>query len=169
LTDRLLPLLRAAAVDAPAGAVRIINTSSLGHESAPGFDWNDPQMLDNYVSGAAYCNAKLANVLFTRSLATRLAGDGIVVHAMHPGVIDSNFITTADQGMQDYLRTLDMLTPEQGADTLIWLATAEQPGTSSGDYFYKREAVPTSRAAQDEATAERLWQESERLIAKTGA
>ena len=44
LTDRLLPLLRAAAKNAPAGAVRIINTSSLAHESAPGFDWNDPQI-----------------------------------------------------------------------------------------------------------------------------
>jgi NAD(P)-dependent dehydrogenase (short-subunit alcohol dehydrogenase family) len=168
LTDRLLPLLRAAAKDAPAGSVRIINTSSLAHESAPGFDWTDPQMLDNYSQGGAYCNAKLANVLFTRLLARRLAGDGIVSHAMHPGVVDSNFTSHADASMQAYMNTLDLRPPAEAADTLIWLATAEEPGRSSGNYYHLREAVATSAPSQDMELAERLWRESETLIDKSG-
>jgi NAD(P)-dependent dehydrogenase (short-subunit alcohol dehydrogenase family) len=163
LTNRLLPLLRKAAATAPAGSTRIIATSSSGHEVA-NIDWNDLQMLGGFVSGRAYCNAKLANILFTRALARRLAGDGIVAHAMHPGVVDSNFTSHADASMQSYMRTLDLRPPAEAADTLIWLATAEEPGRSTGLYFYQRQAIPCSEAAQDDAAAERLWGESEALI-----
>src|SRR5260370_710155 len=138
LTTRLLPLLRRAAAAAPRGSVRIINTSSDASEMVKGLPWDDLQMRDNYSPGAAYCHAKLANVLFARGLAKRLAGDGIVAHAVHPGTVDSNFITHAEERTQAYIRTLAPLTPAQGADTLIWLATAGEPGKSSGGYFYQR-------------------------------
>ncbi|CAN7600259.1 SDR family NAD(P)-dependent oxidoreductase [Phenylobacterium sp. LjRoot219] len=164
LTNRLLPLLRAAAASAPAGRVRIVNTSSSGHEQAPGFDWDDLQMLQGFISGRAYCNAKLANVLHARALARRLADDRIVAHAMHPGVVHSNFVSHADEGMQRYMQTLEGMTPEEGADTLVWLATADEPGRSTGGYFHKRQAVPMSPAAQDDALAERLWAASETLV-----
>ena len=62
--------------------------------------WDDLQSSENYSAGAAYCYGKLANVLFARGLAKRLADDGIVAHAMHPGVVDSNFITHADERTQ---------------------------------------------------------------------
>ena len=168
LTTRLLPLLRAAAASSPPGATRIVNVSSSGHAASAGLDWSDLQMLGDFVSGAAYCNAKLANVLFARELAKRLASDGIVAHAMHPGVVDSNFVSHADAGMQQYMSTLKAITPAEGADTLVWLATAEEPGQTSGRYFHNREAIPTSAAAQDDAVAERLWGESEKLIARVG-
>jgi len=90
LTNRLLPLLRAAAADAPAGSVRIINTSSDGSEMIPGLHWDDLQLLDDFIAGRAYCQGKLANVMHMRALSQRLAGDGIVVHAQHPGTVDSN-------------------------------------------------------------------------------
>jgi NAD(P)-dependent dehydrogenase (short-subunit alcohol dehydrogenase family) len=165
LTDRLLPLLRAAAADAPAGSVRIIATSSSAHEFSAGFDWDDLQLIENYRTGPAYCNAKLANLLFTRELARRLAGDGIVAHAMHPGVVDSNFTSHGDAALQSHMRTLDLRPPAEAADTLIWLATADAPGRSSGAYWYLREAIATAPLAQDDAIAARLWDESERLIA----
>lgn len=165
LTNRLLPQLRKAAADAPPGATRIINVSSGGHEHTPGLDWDDLQMFENFVPIRAYCNAKLANILFTRSLAQRLEGSGVVAHAMHPGSVDTNFVDRADEGTQQYMRSQALLTPEQGADTLIWLVSAEEPGTTTGKYYYERAATPTSAFAADAEAAERLWRESEKLVA----
>jgi NAD(P)-dependent dehydrogenase (short-subunit alcohol dehydrogenase family) len=166
LTTRLLPLLRRAAATAPRGSVRIINTASDASEMIQGLPWDDLQMRDHYNPGAAYCHAKLANVLFARGLAKRLADDGIVAHAMHPGTVDSNFITHADERTQARIRTFRAQTPAQGADTLIWLATAEEPGKSSGGYFYQRKPRAPNPVVDDDAYVERLWTESETLIAK---
>jgi NAD(P)-dependent dehydrogenase (short-subunit alcohol dehydrogenase family) len=166
LTTRLLPLLRRAAAAAPRGSVRIINTSSDASEMVQGLPWDDLQMLDNFNPGAAYCHGKLANVLFARGLAKRLADDGIVAHAMHPGTVDSNFITHADERTQARIRTFQAQTPAQGADTLIWLATAEEPGMSSGGYFYHRKPRVPNPVVDDDAYVDRLWEESEKLIAK---
>jgi NAD(P)-dependent dehydrogenase (short-subunit alcohol dehydrogenase family) len=166
LTTRLLPLLRAAARRTRPGAVRIVNVSSSGHEYSPGLDWEDLQRLKNFSTGGAYTNAKLANVLFARELARRLADDGIVAHAMHPGVVASNFASHADEAMRRYFATLQALPPEDAADTLVWLATDPEPGRVSGGYYHQRQAVPTSAAAQDAVAAERLWIESERLLTR---
>src|SRR5882724_7544261 len=166
LTNRLLPLLRAAAARSARGATRIINMSSSAHTYAPGLNWDDLQMVENFVPMPAYCNAKLANVLFTRALAERLADEGIVAHAMHPGAVDTNFITHADEGTQKYMRGLDLLSAQDAADTLIWLVTAAEPGTTTGGYFHQRKRIATSAAANDEAAAQRLWVESEKLTAR---
>jgi NAD(P)-dependent dehydrogenase (short-subunit alcohol dehydrogenase family) len=166
LTTRLLPLLRRAAADAPRGSVRIINTSSDASEMIKGIPWDDLESGENYRAGAAYCYGKLANVLFARGLAQRLSGEGIVAHAMHPGVVDSNFITHADEGTQAYIRGLKALTPAQGADTLIWLAMAEEPGKSTGGYFYERKSRAPNPVVDDKSYVDRLWAVSEKLIAK---
>jgi NAD(P)-dependent dehydrogenase (short-subunit alcohol dehydrogenase family) len=168
LTDQLLPLLRRAAAVAPAGAVRILNTSSDASEMIPGLDWNDLQGLESFHPGFAYCRGKLANVLFARGLARRLAKDGIVAHAMHPGAVDSNFITHADESSQATMRTYAMLTPEAGADTLVWLATAEEPGRTSGGYFHERKPRPPNPVVEDEAYVERFWTETAKLLAQAG-
>jgi NAD(P)-dependent dehydrogenase (short-subunit alcohol dehydrogenase family) len=168
LTTRLLPLLRRAAADAPRGSVRIINTSSDASEMIKGIPWDDLKAGENFSAGAAYCHGKLANVLFARGLARRLSEDGIVAHAMHPGVVDSNFVTHADERTQAYIRSLKSLTPVQGADTLIWLATAEEPGRSSGGYFYLRKPKAPNPVVEDAAYVDRLWTVSEKLIAEAG-
>jgi NAD(P)-dependent dehydrogenase (short-subunit alcohol dehydrogenase family) len=166
LTNRLLPLLRTAAANSRPGETRIVNVSSAAHAHSAGLNWNDLQMLENFVPIAAYCNAKLSNILFTRALATRLAGSGIVVHAMHPGIVSTNFINHADQGTQDYYRRKsDLLSADRGADTLIWLATAVEPGKTTGKYYYERAVTATSPAADDIDAAERLWRESEKITA----
>ncbi len=170
LTQRLLPLLRTAAAGCP-GAARIIAVSSSGHQNCPGIDWSDIQRTRNFTTGGAYTNAKLANILFTCALATRVAGDGIVAHAMEPGVVlDSNFVNRADTSMQRYMATLKdvAVSPQQAAETLVWLATAAEPGRSSGGYYHQCQPMPTSAAAQDEMAAERLWIESEALVARAG-
>lgn len=167
-TTRLLPLLRRAAAEAPPGTVRIINTSSDASEMVKGLPWDDLEMHGNYNPGAAYCHGKLANVLFTRGLAQRLSPDGIIAHAMHPGTIDSNFSSHADERTQAYIRTLKALTPAQGADTLVWLATADEPGRSSGGYYCERKPRTPNPAVEDDACVARLWAESEKLTAKAG-
>jgi NAD(P)-dependent dehydrogenase (short-subunit alcohol dehydrogenase family) len=124
--------------------------------------------MQNWTTGKSYCLAKLCNILFTRELARRIASDGIVVNAMHPGVIASNFSSHADIQMQDYLAKQPSLSPEIGADTLVWLATAPEAGCVTGAYFYERKAVAPGRAALDDTAARRLWTESEILVATSG-
>jgi NAD(P)-dependent dehydrogenase (short-subunit alcohol dehydrogenase family) len=168
LTKRLLPLLRAAAGRGAPGSVRIINTSSDASEMIPGMDWNDLQSAQQFNVGRSYCRAKLANVLFARGLARRLANSGIVAHAAHPGTVDSNFFSHADESTQARLKGLSKITAAQGADTVIWLATADEPGRSSGGYFYQRKPRAPNPFVEDQANADRLWEESEKLLAAAG-
>lgn len=168
LTDCLLPLLQSTAKTAAPGSVRIINVTSDAHEYTKGLD-GDIQMVDNFIPGAAYCRVKLANILFTRKLAKRIADKGIVVNCLHPGIVASNFVTHADPQAQATIHSRANLaiTPQEGADTLIWLTTAEEAGKTTGGYFIKRVETPPSAAAQDDALAERLWTESEQLVARS--
>ena len=169
LTEHLLPLLRAAAGDAPDGSVRIVMTASDASEMLPALDLDDIQCLTRFDPGLSYCASKLANVLFAKGLAQRLAGSGIVAHSMAPGAVASNFFTTAPQDTQDRLKGIPMATEEEGADTLIWLATAEEPGRSSGGYWEKRQPRKPNPLAEDAAVVERFWHESEKLVASAGA
>jgi NAD(P)-dependent dehydrogenase (short-subunit alcohol dehydrogenase family) len=168
LTTRLAPLLRRAAADAPKGSVRIINTSSDASEMIPGLDWNDLQAFDDARPGLSYCRGKLANVLFARGLAARLAADGVVAHAMHPGTVASNFASHADEQAQKHMATLQAQTSEEGADTLIWLATSDEAGQTTGGYFYMRKPREPNPVTLDEAYVDRLWAESEKLVAQAG-
>lgn len=125
-------------------------------------------MLNNFHPAAAYCRVKFANILFTRELAKRFGSDGIIAHAMHPGVVNSNFITHADEATQIFIRTQRKdvsVTSEVGADTLIWLATDDEPRNSNGKYFYQRTESSVNPAALDDIAATRLWDESNKLIA----
>jgi NAD(P)-dependent dehydrogenase (short-subunit alcohol dehydrogenase family) len=167
LTTTLTPQLREAATTSAPGAVRVVAVSSTGHEHCPGVRWDDLTFAEGFVGGSAYCHAKLANVLFARELARRAGPDGIVSHAMHPGVVDSNFASHCDGPMQAYMDSIRdrALTPEQAADTLVWLATADEPGRTNGLYFHDRKVLSPSPAAQDDAAARRLWELSEALVA----
>ena len=71
-------------------------------------------------------------------------------------------------GLLDRLARPFLLTPEQGADTLIWLATADEPGRSTGGYFHNRKPRAPNPVVEDAAYVDRLWRESEALIAKAG-
>ena len=167
LTKKLMPQLKAAAASHAPGAVRVVGVSSTGHEHCPAIKWDDLTFAEDFVGGSAYCHAKLANILFARELARRAAADGIVSHAMHPGVVDSNFASHCDAPMQAYMESIRdrAHTPEQAADTLVWLASAEEPGRESGLYFYERQAITPSPAAQDDDAARRLWEVSEAMVA----
>lgn len=167
LTYRLMPLLLAATASQPRGAVRVINTASSAHEYSSGLDWSDLQMLNNFTSGAAYCNAKLANVLFTRALSKRGAPHGIVVHAVHPGMVGSRFASHGDDSMRRHFEAnaAKVLSAAEGADTLIWLVTAREAADTTGGYFHRRAPGTVSPLGQDDDAAERLWSASEALVA----
>lgn len=168
LTKRLMPLLRNAARTREAGAVRVISTSSLGHEMCPGIDWSDLQQTRNWHSSKSYCQAKLCNMLFTLELAERAAKDGIIVHAMHPGVVDSNFHAHATPDMQRHMRERPGDTPDKSAATLAWLAADPGVGAMTGRYFHDLALATPSAAALDHQAAARLWSESEDLLARLG-
>ena len=165
LTEALLPLLRKAAEDQPAGAVRIVNTSSDGSEMIPTLDLADMESLAEWNPGKAYCSGKLANVLHARDLAGRLAGEGIVAHAFHPGTIDSNFFSHVPDSTRAWTDTLDKLGSAAGADTAVWLATAEEPGRSSGGYWYQRAPRIPNPVVEDADFVARFRAATERLVA----
>ena len=163
LTRLLLPLLHATAVGMPAGSVRIINTASDASEMIPAINLDDMQNLGRWSPGVAYCTGKLANVLFARALSQRLAGDGIVVHAVHPGAVDSNFFSYAPADTQERTKNIPKFTEQEGADTLVWLATSEEGGRGS-DYWHLRQPRKPNPIVNDDNFVARFWTESERLI-----
>jgi len=168
LTEGLMPLLQAAAADSPAGATRILMTASDASEMMGPLNLDDMQNLGTFNPGVAYCSGKLANVLFARALAGRLEGTGIVAHAMAPGATDTPFFSHAPEETQAYTRDLPKLTPAEGADTLVWLATAEEPGRSSGGYWEQRAPRTPNPQIDDPAAVARFWEESEKLVASIG-
>lgn len=170
LTRELRPLLDAAVAVAPAGSVRVIAVSSAGHRNSPGLDFDDLQgNAIDLAPGAAYCHAKLASLLFTRELVRRWGPDGIVAQAMHPGVVTTNFANHADEGMRAWLATrTDKLSPDQPAETLVWLATGPEGGRNPGRYFYNKAEETPGDQALDDTAARRLWSESEKILAAHG-
>lgn len=171
LTRELLPTLKATAAQQPAGTVRVIAVSSAGHRMAQGFNWDDLQMLSNpeqFHATYAYCVAKLANIVFTRELAQRVSGDGIIAHAMHPGVVASNFSSHGDAELQANMSSRDCDSPDIPAKTLVWMATAAEVGTEPGRYFHNLQEEEPSPQALDPEAARRLWAESEALLASLG-
>ncbi|MBU6265959.1 MAG: SDR family NAD(P)-dependent oxidoreductase [Sphingomonadales bacterium] len=165
LTEALLPLLRAAAKDAAPGTVRIVNTSSDGSEFIPGINLDDMQNLADWNPGTAYCTGKLANVLHARALAGRLAADGIVAHSFHPGTVDSNFFSHVPETTKAYTDGLAKITMDEGADTLVWLATSVEGGQSSGGYWHCRAPRVPNPVVDDAAVVARFEDETRKLVA----
>jgi NAD(P)-dependent dehydrogenase (short-subunit alcohol dehydrogenase family) len=161
LTTLLLDLIKASA---PA---RIINVSSDAHRFAR-LNLVNPHKPPVYSGFRIYGESKLANVVFTYELARRLEGTGVTVNAMHPGFVRTGFGRNNAGAISKIFSLLQRfaLTPEQGADTIIYLASSPEVEGLSGKYFVKCKAVPTSRASYDQATWKALWTLSERLIAE---
>ncbi|MEC5181461.1 SDR family NAD(P)-dependent oxidoreductase [Arthrobacter sp. CG_A4] len=146
----------------------VINTAS----AANGFGKLDLEDLDaakSYSTNRAYGTAKLANILFTSELNNRYAADGVSTAAFHPGVVATNFAAESTSPMRHAYKTFlsrFLLSPEQGADTLVWLATAT-PGEDwiSGAYYAKRALAKANKQAYDAELARELWERSEALVA----
>ena len=168
LTRELMPLLHNAAADSAPGAVRVIAVSSEGHAYCPAIAWGDLQLEQNFTPGAAYCQAKLANVLFTRELARREGANGIAAQAMHPGKIASNFSAHADAQMKRHYEGLDCEPPETPARMIAWMASARETGLPGVRYFFDMAEIEPAPQACDVDAAQRLWRTSEEILARLG-
>ncbi len=150
---------------AEAGAARVINTSSNAHVRSK-IDFDDLQSERNYKAFPAYCLSKLCNVLFTRVLARQLAGTGVTANSLHPGFVNTRFADQTGGSMGrtiKFMKKIFAITPEKGAETIIYLASSPDVAKTTGLYFYKSKAAEPSKQAQDDAAAERLWMETEKL------
>lgn len=149
-----------------AEAARIINVSSEAHRLGQ-LDFNLQHDTKNYSSFTAYCDSKLANILFTYELAHRLELTNITSNCVHPGVIASNFGTTSF-GVLKWLFKIGrpfMQSPAKGAETLIYLATSPEVAGVSGKYFKKKKSVKSGKGTYNPPLSRRLWRFS---AAQTG-
>ncbi|MFE5839853.1 SDR family NAD(P)-dependent oxidoreductase [Arthrobacter sp. NPDC056493] len=160
LTTELLDILTAS-------RAAIINTSS----AANGFgqiDLADLNSTRNYSTNRAYGTAKLANILFTAELQNRYGKDGISAAAFHPGVVATNFAAESTSWFRHAYKTVlnrFLLPAEQGAATLVWLASST-PGRDwvPGAYYAKRALAKANSQAYDAELAGKFWERSLELV-----
>jgi NAD(P)-dependent dehydrogenase (short-subunit alcohol dehydrogenase family) len=159
LTELLLPTLRAST---PA---RVINVSSGGMYTQK-LHADDLNMeRDDFDGSVAYARTKRAEVILTEELARTLDGSGVVVHSMHPGWADTPGVRSSLPRFYRLMKPL-LRSAEQGADTIVWLGSAEEPAASTGGFWHDRRRRPThlvpwTRESREER--ERLWAECVRL------
>ncbi len=159
---------------APAG--RIVTVSSMAHQSGD-IDLDDLMFENGFDAYSAYATSKLANILFTRALATRLAGASstrsslsgtsssgtssfgtdVTANCLHPGVIDTKLLHAGFR--------IKGSSVEKGARTSVYLATSEKVAGVSGKYFDNCRETSPSRQARNDELGEALWAISERLVA----
>jgi NAD(P)-dependent dehydrogenase (short-subunit alcohol dehydrogenase family) len=163
LTLALLdPLLAAASPGTPA---RVLCVSSRAHENAR-VDLDDLPLARGYGGWRAYANSKLCNIWFARGLAQRLDPSLVVAHSLHPGVVRTRFAENNGRLGRLLRRVMDLVsvTPEAGADTLTWLASAPDALEGSGSYWVRRRRARPSRDACDTTLAERCWAVTDTLL-----
>ena len=144
---------------------RIINVSSEAHKYGS-LSLDDLELRRSYSGMKAYARSKLANILFTYELARRVEGTGVTANALHPGHVATNIwrsnFPIVGPALK-WLMGLIALSPEQGADTSIYLASSPDVSNVTGKYFVKRLPVDSSSITYDSNVAKRLWDLSEDL------
>lgn len=160
LTNLLLDILGAGAPS------RIINVSSQAHEGGA-IDFDDLQGERSYGigGGRAYSRSKLANIMFTYELARRLAGAGVTANALHPGTVATRFGENNGGMMRLGMRMFHRfaISAEEGADTIIYLASSPEVEGVTGRYWEKRRPIRSSPASYDEGAQKRLWDVSAQM------
>jgi len=159
LTNLLLDRLKASAPS------RIVTVASIAHKGA----WLDPATMTDppdWTPLSAYGRSKLANILFTRSLARRLDGTGVTAACLHPGVIATRIGDRAG-GLASLgwrLAKPFLTRPSQGAATSVFLATVPDPAPFAGAYVVGKRIAAGDPASRDDRLADALWAESARLV-----
>jgi len=162
LTNLLKDVLEASAPS------RIINVSSSLHKLGK-LDFDDIPFKNGYARSKAYQRSKLANIAFTYELARHFSNQKITVNAMNPGLVATNVgqaaggLTAKIKGLVDKIAGI---TPEEGAQTIIYLATSPEVTGVTGRYFVKEKSIPSSKTTYDLDFCQRLWDVSEGLIAQ---
>ena len=163
LTNLLLDTLKSSAPS------RVINVSSVAHAFAR-IHFEDLQLARKYSGWSAYAQSKLATILFTYELARRLAGSRVTANAVHPGYVATHF------GMNNSwlyrlvfeVGRLVALSPQQGSETITYLASSPAVEGVSGKYFVNKRARRSSGISYDARVAGRLWQVSATMTGLDG-
>src|SRR6266581_821773 len=158
LTNLQLDLLKASVPS------RIINVSSVGHYNGH-INFDDLNLEKEYGGWKAYGQSKLALVLFTHELAKKLQGTRVTVNAVHPGTVATK-IWTRPLGPAGFIMSLPklfMLSPQRGAETIVYLASSDEVEGLNGEYLEKLKVEKSSDESYDDEIAQRLWDVSEKL------
>ena len=146
------------------GRPRVVSTSSDAHKGAK-LNFDDLQSERGYSGFRVYGCSKLCNILFTRELARRLEGTGVTANCLHPGFVATRFGDQSGGIVSFAVRAAKnfALTPEQGAGTIIYLASSPDVADVSGGYFYKSKIATPTKEAQNDAEGKRLWEVSAKI------
>ena len=162
LTTQLLPLIE------QSDYARIVNVASHAHHFVKGMGFDDLQLEKKFKTFGAYGRSKLANMLFTRELAQRLADSKVTVNAVHPGAVSTG-LGTQNKSIFSSIAPLLLKpffkTPAQGAQTSLYVALAQELDGVSGQYYANCKPSRPKPWAQDDAAAKKLWQLSEEMTA----
>ncbi|XP_031439676.1 retinol dehydrogenase 12, like isoform X2 [Clupea harengus] len=159
LTYLLLDLIKKSA---PA---RIVTVSSMAHSWGT-INLEDINSEKSYDKKAAYSQSKLANVLFTRSLAMKLKGAGVTAYSLHPGVVQTDLWRHLNKAQQAVMWMVSPFTKTsvQGAQTSIYCAVAPELATESGGYYSDCAPATCSTLGSDDTLAQRLWDLSCKML-----
>ncbi len=150
LTNLLLPILR------KSPEARIVTVASSAHLDVDRIDWENLPTEPLYDPWGAYSLSKFADVVFTYSLARLLIGSNVTANCLYPGVVDTKLSRAAAPG-------ISTITPEEGAQTSIWLASSPEAADISGKYFENRKPARSSALSHDRNVQDRLWKMAEEL------
>ncbi len=160
LTGMLLPALK----EAP--AARIVNVASDAHSFVKNMGFDDFHAQKNYKTFREYGRSKLANILFTRTLAERLPKT-ITVNCLHPGAVATSLGSQNEGVLSRILPALlkpFFRSPDRGAETSIYLCQSDDVNTVSGAYFSNRKKTKPKPWAEDDQAAEKLWELTEQSV-----
>jgi NAD(P)-dependent dehydrogenase (short-subunit alcohol dehydrogenase family) len=158
LTNLLLDPLKASK------SARIVMVSSAAHIQGS-INFEDLQFEHHYNRMQAYAQSKLANIYFTYALTRRLEGTSVTANVLNPGSVATN-LGGNNSWLKTKLRNLlkpGMMSPEEGAETIVYLAVSPDVEGVTGQYFYNCKAVRSSVDSYNKENAEKLWLVSERL------
>jgi NAD(P)-dependent dehydrogenase (short-subunit alcohol dehydrogenase family) len=163
LTNLLLERLTQSA---PARVVMVSsNAQALGK-----IDFDDLQGERSYTGARAYNQSKLATVLFTYELARRIQGSSVTANSLHPGLVNTSLGAEDPRSIQrilvPFLRPF-MKSPDRGAATSIYLASARDLAQETGGFYAKRKRTRSSKRSYDSSTAVRLWDASTELVGRS--
>lgn len=165
LTESLLPLLKKSA--STGFRPRIVNVSAMGHQFGQ-MNWDDLNHEQGWTSTKAYCQTKLANVLYCKDLAKRLEADGISAYCMHPGVvyteIGRNLDSWTNNSMTRAMGRAMFWSPLQGAQSTIYCCVEESLKDKSGSYFYNCKEEAADSKAMSEEDQQKLREVSMKLV-----
>jgi NAD(P)-dependent dehydrogenase (short-subunit alcohol dehydrogenase family) len=163
LTNLLMPALLA-------GDASVINTSSAAARLFGNIDLEDLNNDRRFSANKAYGDSKLANVLFTKELHRRFHADGLSAAAFHPGPVATGFASDSTSVMRWIYQTplrhvAGLISPDAGAQTLIWLAETT-PGADwqSGEFYEKLRVARTNPQAADADLARAFWDRSAQFV-----